>query len=89
MHFAHVASTLNIVVCSICWEKENWKRRQEEEVEEKRREVDRTEAMLQRQLRAQTIRRANDKLYEQTGKMKLLRSNLLYAEVIEVRVQAW
>lgn len=40
--------------------------------------------MLQRKLRAETIRKANDKLYEQTGKMKLLRSNLLYAEVIEV-----
>lgn len=54
-------------------------------MEEVRRGVDKEEALLQRQLRAETIRRANDKLYEQTGKMKLLRSNLLYAEVIEVK----
>ncbi|CAN0017183.1 unnamed protein product, partial [Sphacelaria rigidula] len=62
---------------------ENWKRKQEEEIELRRRGIDRAEAMLQRKLRAETIRKANDKLYEQTGKMKLLRSNLLYAEVIE------
>lgn len=49
----------------------------------KRRGIDREEALLQRKLRAETITKANDKLYEQTGKMKLLRSNLLYAEVIE------
>lgn len=55
-------------------------------MESKRRDTDKEEAFLQRQLRAETIKRANDKLYEQTGKMKLLRSNLLYAEVIEVRV---
>lgn len=55
-------------------------------MESKRRDTDKAEAFLQRQLRAETIKRANDKLYEQTGKMKLLRSNLLYAEVIEVRV---
>lgn len=54
-------------------------------MESKRRDTDKEEAFLQRQLRAETIKRANDKLYEQTGKMKLLRSNLLYAEVIEVR----
>lgn len=63
---------------------ENWKKKQEEEIEVKRRGIDREEAVLQRKLRAETIRKANDKLYEQTGKMKLLRSNLLYAEVIEV-----
>lgn len=60
-----------------CTSQENWKRKQEDEIEAKRREIDREEAMLQRQLRAETIRRANDKLYEQTSKMKLLRSNLL------------
>eukprot|EP00904_Undaria_pinnatifida_P012525 jgi/Undpi1/8402/HiC_scaffold_25.g10870.m1 len=65
--------------------KENWKKKQEEEIEVKRRGIDREEAVLQRKLRAETIRKANDKLYEQTGKMKLLRSNLLYAEVIETR----
>eukprot|EP00752_Nemacystus_decipiens_P009459 g8458.t1 len=65
--------------------KENWKKEQEELVESKRRDIDKAEAFLQRQLRAETIKRANDKLYEQTGKMKLLRSNLLYAEVIETR----
>lgn len=64
---------------------ENWKKQQEDLVEAKRRDVDKEEALLQRQMRAETIKRANDKLYEQTGKMKLLRSNLLYAEVIEVR----
>lgn len=63
---------------------ENWKREQEEQIESKRRGIDREEATLQRKLRAETIQQANDKLYEQTGKMKLLRSNLLYAEVIEV-----
>ncbi|CAM9464267.1 unnamed protein product [Ectocarpus sp. 6 AP-2014] len=65
--------------------KENWKKQQEDLVEAKRRDVDKEEALLQRQMRAETIKRANDKLYEQTGKMKLLRSNLLYAEVIETR----
>lgn len=55
-------------------------------VEAKRRNTDKEEAFLQRQMRAETIKRANDKLYEQTGKMKLLRSNLLFAEVIEVRL---
>ncbi|CAN0342931.1 unnamed protein product [Hapterophycus canaliculatus] len=64
---------------------ENWKKEQEDLVESKRRDIDKEEALLQRQLRVETIKRANDKLYEQTGKMKLLRSNLLYAEVIEVR----
>ncbi|CAM9251827.1 unnamed protein product [Scytosiphon promiscuus] len=65
--------------------KENWKKEQEDLVESKRRDIDKEEALLQRQLRVETIKRANDKLYEQTGKMKLLRSNLLYAEVIETR----
>ncbi|CAN0282912.1 unnamed protein product [Pylaiella littoralis] len=60
--------------------KENWKKEQEDIIEAKRRDTDKEEAFLQRQLRAETIKRANDKLYEQTGKMKLLRSNLLYAE---------
>lgn len=64
--------------------KENWKKQQEDEVEAKRRDIDRQEAFLQRRLRAETIKRANDRLYEQTAKMKLLRGNLLHAEVIEV-----
>eukprot|EP00903_Cladosiphon_okamuranus_P006649 g6492.t1 len=66
-------------------QQENWKKEQEDLVESKRRDIDKAEAFLQRQMRAETIKRANDKLYEQTGKMKLLRSNLLYAEVIETR----
>ncbi|CAM9604490.1 unnamed protein product, partial [Ascophyllum nodosum] len=65
--------------------KENWKRKQDEEVEARRRVVDRQEVLLQRRLRVETIKRANDKLYEQTDKIKLLRGNLLLAEVIEVR----
>lgn len=64
--------------------KENWKKQQEDEVEEKRREIDREEVFLQRRLRAETIKHANDRMYEQTAKMKLLRGKLLHAEVIEV-----
>lgn len=81
VHGSH--NTLKIASTNI---QENWKKEQEDLVESKRRDIDKEEAFLQRQLRAETIKRANDKLYEQTGKMKLLRSNLLYAEVIEVRV---
>lgn len=70
-------------------QQENWKKQQEDIIESKRRDTDKAEAFLQRQLRAETIKRANDKLYEQTGKMKLLRSNLLYAEVIEASCWWW
>jgi hypothetical protein len=52
------------------------------------------EAELQRQMRFETIAKANEKLYEQTDKIKSLRSGQLYGEVIEtrnaqVRLQFW
>lgn len=65
--------------------KQNWKMAKDERLEAERREVDKQEAALQRQMRFETIRRANDALYEQTGPMKALRSNLLYADVLEAR----
>lgn len=37
--------------------------------------------------RLEAIRRANDLLYEQTDKMKMLRSQMLYADVIHTRFQ--
>jgi hypothetical protein len=43
------------------------------------------EAELQRQMRFETIAKANEKLYEQTDKIKSLRSGQLYGEVIETR----
>ena len=47
--------------------KENWIKEKAEEEENKRREIDKYEAEMRRQERLQSIKRANDMLYEQTG----------------------
>jgi len=52
----------------------------------KRQEIDRQEAEIRRNQRLESIRKANDLLYEQTDKMKLLRSQMAYADVIHGRV---
>lgn len=53
--------------------------------EEARRQMDRQEAEIRKQARMNTIKRANDLLYEQTDKMKMLRSQKMYAECISYR----
>jgi len=55
-------------------------------VEEKeRQEVDRKEAQLQKEMRIAAIKRANTILYEQTDKMKNLRSQQMYSDVLADR----
>lgn len=54
--------------------------RQKEELE--RQEVDRQEAALQTRSRKEAIQRANTILYEQTDKMKFLRSQQLLSDVV-------
>lgn len=63
--------------------KQNWKLEKEQMLEEKRLELDRENAGLQRQIRLETIAKANAALYEQTDKVKALRGSQLYSEVVE------
>lgn len=65
--------------------KENWKLEKVAKEEEERREIDRQEAELQKNLRIESIKRANRILYEQTDKMKGLRSGQLYSDVLADR----
>mmetsp|Transcript_9949 Transcript_9949/g.13009 ORF Transcript_9949/g.13009 Transcript_9949/m.13009 type:complete len:467 (-) Transcript_9949:233-1633(-) len=65
--------------------KENWKIEKEEKAEKERQEIDRQEAELQKQIRLETIRKANEVLYQQTDRMKLLRSRMLLADVVQDR----
>jgi len=65
--------------------KENFIRDKRDKEESDRREVDRQEAEIRKQSRMQTIKRANDMLYEQTDKMKMLRSQMAYADAIAYR----
>jgi hypothetical protein len=53
--------------------KETYMKDRADAEEAQRREVDRGEAELRKQSRVETIRRANDILYEQTDKMKMFR----------------
>lgn len=41
---------------------------------------------MRREARLEAIRKANDLLYDQTDKMKMLKSQRLYADVIHDRV---
>lgn len=66
--------------------KESSMREREAIAELKRQEVDREEAELRRIARLEAIRKANDLLYEQTDKMKMLKSEKLYADVLHTRV---
>lgn len=67
--------------------KETFLKDRADQDEVKRQEVDRQEAERRREARLEAIRKANDLLYEQTDKMKLLRSQKLYADVIHNRFQ--
>lgn len=65
--------------------KENFLKDKADEEERKRQEIDKMEAEVRRQQRLDCIERANSMLYEQTDKMKLLRSQQLYADVLVTR----
>lgn len=69
--------------------KDRWKKDKEECEEEARRKIDEDEARLQREARTKQIERANALLYEQTDRMKTLRSKQLLADVVHVRRSAW
>lgn len=65
--------------------KDRWKKDKEEREEEVRRKIDEEEARLQLEARTRQIERANALLYEQTDRMKTLRSKQLLADVVHVR----
>lgn len=62
--------------------KENWKQERMIEEEKQRCEVDREEAELAKAKRLMAISRANAMMYEQTDKMKNLRSQQMYSDVL-------
>lgn len=64
--------------------KDNWKLEKEENEERRRLAIDANELRLQKEVRLQQIERANNILYEQTDKMKTLRSKQLLADVVQV-----
>ena len=55
--------------------------------EKERQEIDRKEAQLQKEMRISAIKRANTILYEQTDKMKNLRSQQMYCDVLADRAE--
>jgi hypothetical protein len=65
--------------------KESYIKEKEENEELKRQELDREEAELRRKTRLEAIDRANHLIYEQTDKMKYLRSQELLSDVIYSR----
>lgn len=65
--------------------KESYMKDKAEREENERREVDKQEAEIRKQARMTTIKRANDLLYDQTDKMKNLRSQIAYADAIAYR----
>ncbi len=65
--------------------KENFLKEREEKMELERQEVDKQEAELARSQRLESIRRANNLIYEQTDKMKMLKSQKAYADAIHTR----
>eukprot|EP00620_Florenciella_sp_RCC1587_P014558 CAMPEP_0182569442 /NCGR_PEP_ID=MMETSP1324-20130603/10067_1 /TAXON_ID=236786 /ORGANISM="Florenciella sp., Strain RCC1587" /LENGTH=465 /DNA_ID=CAMNT_0024783717 /DNA_START=97 /DNA_END=1494 /DNA_ORIENTATION=+ len=67
--------------------KENWKKEKMAVEELSRQKIDREEAELQKRLRIESIRRANTILYEQTDKMKNLRSQQMYSDVLADRTE--
>ena len=66
-------------------QKENWKIEKLDREEQERQQIDREEAELQKRLRIEAIKRANTILYEQTDKMKGLRSAQMFTDVIADR----
>jgi hypothetical protein len=65
--------------------KESYLKEKEEIEELKRQELDREEAELRRKTRLEAIDRANNLIYEQTDKMKYLRSQELLSDVVYSR----
>jgi len=65
--------------------KENFLKDKAEEEEKRRQDIDKQEAEERRIRRLESIQRANEMLYEQTDKMKLLRSQQLYADILVTR----
>jgi len=64
--------------------KENWKKDKEEREELERLKIDEEESRLQKEYRTKQIERANRLLYEQTDRMKTLRSKELLTDVLQV-----
>ena len=65
--------------------KEDFVKDREEKLEAERQELDRQEAELRRQVRLDTIGKANDMMFRQSDKMKMLKSQMAYADVIHHR----
>lgn len=65
--------------------KESFLKDKEDAIEAERRKIDEEEAEVKKQQRLEAIKRANQLLYEQTDRMKVLRSEELYAKVIDER----
>ncbi|GMH72916.1 hypothetical protein TL16_g06042 [Triparma laevis f. inornata] len=63
----------------------DWKKERADKEEAERRKTDQIEAELQRKTRVDAIKRANQLMYEQTDKMKFLRGQQLYTDVIADR----
>lgn len=64
--------------------KDNWKKDREEREEKRRLAIDANELRLQKEARLRQIERANQLIYNQTDKMKTLRSKMLQCDVIQV-----
>lgn len=65
--------------------KESFLQEKEAKAEEVRQKIDREEAEFRRENRLKTIQKANDLIYEQTDKMKMLKSQKLYSEALHTR----
>eukprot|EP00644_Phytophthora_capsici_P013609 jgi/Phyca11/528723/estExt2_fgenesh1_pm.C_PHYCAscaffold_330042 len=65
--------------------KDRWKKDKEERLEEERKKIDEEEMRLQREAQTKQIGRADRLLYEQTDRMKTLRSKQLLADVVHHR----
>lgn len=64
--------------------KDNWKKDREAREEQRRQAIDANELKLQKESRLRQIERANQLIYNQTDKMKTLRSKMLQCDVIQV-----
>lgn len=64
-----------------------WKQEVLDREEEKRQAIDKKEEAIRNKFREETLQRAKELQYEQNEKVKFLRSQQLYTEVIETRQQ--
>lgn len=62
-----------------------WKQEVLDREEAKRKEIDKKEAVIQNKIRQQTIKRAKALQYEENERVRILRSQQLYTDVIETR----